>query len=750
MRKATLFFAALLVHLVSYSQNQITGTVVDDKNIPLPGASIIIPELQKGTVTNNKGKFLFQNLPKGNLTIEFSYLGFHNVIKKVNVDEQINPLEIILYPNVILAQEIVVSSSSYTSQHENAIKIESIDIHRISHSGKSNLMKSISEVPGIDAITKGNGIAKPVIRGLSNSNIIVLNNGVKLENYQFSENHPFVVNELGIDKVEIIKGPASLLYGSDAIGGLINIIPEKPASINEVIGIIQSKYYSNTMGVENQLGIKGSGKILNWRINAGQKSHKDYKDGNDSIIFNSRFNEQSLSANTGLNTKSGSYQLFYIYNAMKPGMTNPASLSLVNENSRKNEVWYQDLTNHIVSSKNKMFVGRYKLGANFAWQHNDRKLNTDEENEVNMNLDVFSYDLKAWLPANENTEYIVGMQGAYKDNKNDNGHTKVLPDYTQNDIALIGWLKHTHQSNISMQTGVRLDYRNINVPEQEKAGHSHEEEEHEEEEGEHMEELIREYLDFSFSLGGTWQISEEFLSRFNLASAYRTPNVAELTQEGVHGARYEVGNRDLNSQRSYEADLSIHYHSSSVMFDIAGFYNYISGYIFLSPTDEYEEELRTYQYMQEIAALYGWEATMHFLICNWMNADVGYSFVRGEKRDGEYLPFIPQDKLNANLKLEKKELGFLERNWINIGVTYAFSQNHPSEFETSTDAYLLLNAGIGTQVKIQNQYLQFSIIGNNLLDETYYEHLSTLKELNLYNMGRNITFNLIIPIGIRK
>ena len=142
--------------------------------------------------------------------------------------------------------------------------------------------------------------------------------------------------------------------------------------------------------------------------------------------------------NSGLNKKIGSFQLFYNYNAMKPGMTTPAALTLVNKNERKNEYWYQDLTNHILSSKSKMFFGRYKIGANLAWQYNKRKLHTDEKNEVNMGLNVLSYDVKTWLPSAENTEYIIGLQGALKKNKSYQviiyGYTDSIGDKIKNKL----------------------------------------------------------------------------------------------------------------------------------------------------------------------------------------------------------------------------------------------------------------------------------------------------------------------------
>ncbi len=749
MKKIFFLIFSLLCGPWLFAQYNVSGVITDSESgETLIGATIFIPELNKGTVSDVHGNYHLDHLPAGALTLEFAYLGFSTVVKKVNITDNDVPVDVALVPTIIHTQEVVISSSSYSTQHENAVKIEIIGADQIMNTGASNIVMAISNIPGVDMISKGNGVTKPVIRGLSNSNVVVLNNGVKLENYQFSEDHPFSIDEFGVDKVEVIKGPASLLYGSDAVGGIINVIPEKPAPSGQIKGDYNAQYFSNTKGVSTNLGVRGSGNHLNWGVRGGMKDHKDYTDGNGNTIYNSRFNEQVMKLNAGFNEHYGSFQLYYNYNAMKLGMTTPEALELVLVNDRKNNFWYQDLTNYMITARNKIFLGRYKIGADLAWQNNKRKLHTDEMNEVNMTMNVVSYDVKTWLPSGENTEYILGTQGAFKENNNQGGHIRVLPDFTQSDYALMGWLKHTHQSNISVQAGIRWEYRILHIPEQEKASHSHEAVV-QVGEPEIMPALDRNYQNLTFSLGGTWQINPEFLIRINGASAYRNPNVAELTQDGVHGARYEQGNRDLNSQRSYEGDLSGHYHNKMMELDLAGFYNYINEYIYLSPTDEFDEDLRIYRYTQDNARLYGIELAYGINPAEWLNLNTTYTYLKGERTDGSNLPFIPQDKLKFDIKPEWDQLRFLNSPWVSIGFTYAFDQNRPAQFETETANYFLLRAGLGFRIKVQQQFLEFSAVASNLLNEVYYDHLSTLKEMGLYNMGRNVTFNLRIPFGIK-
>ena len=156
------------------AQHALSGKIFDqESNEPLPGAAVYIPELSKGTVSDSEGNYILDELPKGSFSIQFSYLGYQTRLKIIVFDQQTIHLDVGLTPTIIESQEVVVTSSSYTSQHENAVKIESINAIKLTQTGAINLMQALSKVSGVDVISKGNGIAKPVIRGLSNSNVVV-------------------------------------------------------------------------------------------------------------------------------------------------------------------------------------------------------------------------------------------------------------------------------------------------------------------------------------------------------------------------------------------------------------------------------------------------------------------------------------------------------------------------------------------------------------------------------------------------
>lgn len=260
----------------------------------------------------------------------------------------------------------------------------------------------------------------------------------------------------------------------------------------------------------------------------------------------------------------------------------------------------------------------------------------------------------------------------------------MIPDANVNDISLLGLVKHTLSERLRLQAGIRYEWRNIHVPDQEAAAHSHEEEGHDE--GHHLESFDRNYNNLTASVRATYNFTGQLLLRANLASAYRTPNLAELTQDGMHGVWYEQGNINLQSQRNYEADLSLHYHSSMLSFNLAGFYNKIDHYIYLAPTSD--------------------------------TAGNGADIYRYDQTDAV------------------------------LGTKLAFRQNDPAMFETATDGYTLLHIGIGGQFKWSSQMIEWNLRVDNLLDEKYIDHLSTLKEVGFYNMGRNISLMVKVPFAV--
>ena len=411
MKKILTLCLIILSYQVTTAQNKITGKITDQDNLPLPWATVFVPDLNKGTVSNNNGIYELTNLPNGKIKIQFSYVGYINHIETIELSGESIELDIMLKQSTIEGGEIVVSGGYNSTQHGNAVKIDILKLNTLTIKSTPNFSEVLTRVPGVDMISKGSGVSKPVIRGLSMNDILILNNGVRFENYQYSSHHPLGIDEFGIENVEIIKGPASLLYGSDAIGGVINFIKEKPASMNTIAGDYNLQLFSNSLGMTNNLGIKAASKKIFGGLRVGQKTNADFLQGGGDIVPNSRFNELSFKVNTGFTDKFGTFKLFYDFNNQKLGLVEDEAIEEIKERGRKNKIWYQEFNTHLLSSQNKLYFGKSKLEINSAYQ-NTELIHFGELDilEIQMRLATLTYETILHLPSKENSEYIIGFQ----------------------------------------------------------------------------------------------------------------------------------------------------------------------------------------------------------------------------------------------------------------------------------------------------------------------------------------------------
>ena len=753
--KLILFTLFLLTTVLSQAQLSISGTVTDkNNNEPLVGVNIRVDELSFGTVTDINGNYTLNNLPKGELIFKFSYVGFKTVYKNVFFANEALELNIAMDILIIKGQEVVISGNFTSTQHDNTVKINTIGSKQISQSLAPSIIETIAEVPGVDYISKGPGIGTPVIRGLSLSNILFLNNGVPLQNYQFSANHPYMIDGNGVERIEVIKGPASLIYGSGAVGGVINLIGEPVAKEGTIEGGANIKYFGNTSGIDANIGIKGNKNGIFWGVRGGINTNKDYIQGDGKFAPNTRFNRNNLKATFGIIKRRISAKIIYQYNDDKLGLAVEPALAIVLTNSRSNEVWYQNLKNHIIISQNKLFLGRIKFDLDLAYQNNNRQLFGSDLTPVfklvDMTLQTFSYRLKSAYSINEKAKIILGIQGMSQDNRNGEAPDHVLPDANIWEISAYGLGQYNFGERIILEAGLRYSYNYINVPLQEKSGHDHKnnllnDEDHIEFNGS--------FNNLSMSLGSTITVSDQLLFRLNIASAYRNPNVAELTQDGLHGTRYEVGNPNLVTQQNTEGDIGMHLHTKHTSFDISAFYNNVENYIYLAPTtDTTSEGNIIYMYQQTPSALYGGEAQIHLHPhpLHWLHIKSSYSYVIGKQKSGEYLPFIPAQRLKFEIKTTKNELASFRNLYFLAGIEIVLPQNQPSEFEKSTPGYNLINIGIGTDIEIANQLVRLNFNVSNLLNVEYIDHLSTLRNLNILDMGRSLNLKASIPFIIAK
>ena len=247
----------------AYAQNQVSGTILDASNQqPLEQVSVYFPQLEKGTVTDNSGAYQINNLPSGTFKIVVSFLGYQTISKTITITSTIVTFDVSLTESAIEMEEVIVSTPFHKLQSENVMKVAYASVTDLQNKGAITLADGITKIAGVENVSTGIGIGKPVIRGLNANRVLVYTQGIRLENQQFGDEHGLGVNDAGIESVEVIKGPASLLYGSDAMGGVLYLNPEKFAIPNTTGGDVNLNYFTNTAGVSSNAGFKTSSEKL--------------------------------------------------------------------------------------------------------------------------------------------------------------------------------------------------------------------------------------------------------------------------------------------------------------------------------------------------------------------------------------------------------------------------------------------------------------------------------------------------------
>lgn len=736
MKYILCLLAVLFLYTAASAQNSLTGTIISkNQNQPIL-ATVYIPQLEKGTVADFDGKYQLKNIPDGIFNVVFSSLGYASFSKKIifNNKEIVENVE--MEKSAVEMEEVIVSTPFHKLQSENVMKVERISTKDLNSMGAVTLADGIKNIAGVDIISTGTGIGKPVIRGLSSNRVLVYTQGMRLENQQFGDEHGLGINDSGIESVEVIKGPASLLYGSDALGGVLYLNPERFAISGETHGDLNSTYFSNTLGTSTNIGVKTSGKKLKFLARGSYSSFSDYDTGANYRVTNSRFNEKDLK--TGIQYLGSKFKSTLRYNYNRSNIGIPEEIG-EQTRSKDLELPFQEIDNHILSFDNTVFLIKSTLDIKLGYLFNDRREFEDEPDNavLRMKLRTLNYDVKYNLPELGRFETIIGLQGMFQNNKNE-GEEILIPDANTTDVGLLA-TSHYHLEKLDLQAGIRFDTRRIETEAARSATAEN-----------YMPELSKTFTSFTAALGAKMDLFKNLSSRVNLASGFRAINLAELTSNGIHEGtnRYERGNRNLTNEQNFQADISLEYRNKHIEIFANGFYNAVSDYIFISPTNEKINDTQVYDYLQENAKLYGGEFGFHLHPhpLDWLHFESSFETVTGKLSSDNYLPLIPANSMRNTFSVELNDGETRKSTSAFITLENTFNQKNPGNYETNTGGYSLLSAGVESSFKFQNAMFTLGLNGTNLTDKKYISHLSRFKPEGIFNIGRSININLKVEI----
>ena len=687
--------------------------------------------------------------------------------------------------SLLLPDVVVTESYQQRQAKKSALAVDVVDQDFLRKHFTGNFMQAMENIPGVQAMDIGSGFSKPMIRGMGFNRIAVLENGIKQEGQQWGADHGLELDAFNIGTVNVLKGPSSLLYGSDAMGGVIDITSPPVPSVDMLFGDVTllGKSVNGTLGGSFMLGIKKS--FWYAQVRYSEQHFGDYRIPTDTIgyltqkmpVYGRKLkNTAGIERNIGFFAQyqrqryKANYSVSNVYQktGFFPGAHGIPDVSRVEDDgdSRNMELPYSKVNHLKVTTLQQYAWEKLVLSGDFGFQNNHREEwsvfhthygsqpvpEKDPDKELAFNLNTLSASVKVRFIGSSSWEHALGWDGQHQ--RNDiSGYSFLLPEYYRSTTGLL-WLTTYKPNNvISVSGGMRYDYGYIHISSHEDAYLADylRKQGYDEEQVEHYKwnshAVKKKFGDYSFSLGLT--PSERHMVKANVGRSFRLPGANELAANGVHHGtfRHEQGDTNLKSEQGWQMDASYNLRYNGFSISVSPFVSWFSNYIFLRPTGEWSvlpHAGQIYRYTGAEALFAGTEATIDIHFLRSFNYRISGEYVYTYNCD-EHIPlsFSPPFSMRNTLTWQRKQV-MLYAEWQSIA-----RQNRVDRNEDRTPGVNLFHLGGSLNIPIRgNQAIEITLTARNIFNTRYYNHLSFYRKVEIPEPGRN--FQLLIKIPFKK
>ena len=689
--------------------------------------------------------------------------------------------------SLLLPDVVVTESYQQRQAKKSALAVDVVDQDFLRKHFTRNLTQAMENIPGVQAMDIGSGFSKPMIRGMGFNRIAVLENGIKQEGQQWGADHGLELDAFNIGTVNVLKGPSSLLYGSDAMGGVIDITSPPVPSVDMLFGDVTllGKSVNGTLGGSFMLGIKKS--FWYAQVRYSEQHFGDYRIPTDTIVYLTQKmpvygrklkNTAGIERNIGFFAQyqrqryKANYSVSNVYQktGFFPGAHGIPDVSRVEDDgdSRNMELPYSKVNHLKVTTLQQYAWEKLVLSGDFGFQNNHREEwsvfhthygsqpvpEKDPDKELAFNLNTLSASVKVRFIGSSSWEHALGWDGQHQ--RNDiSGYSFLLPEYYRSTTGLL-WLTTYKPNNvISVSGGMRYDYGYIHISSHEDAYLADylRKQGYDEEQVEHYKwnshAVKKKFGDYSFSLGLVWTPSERHMVKANVGRSFRLPGANELAANGVHHGtfRHEQGDTNLKSEQGWQMDASYNLRYNGFSISVSPFVSWFSNYIFLRPTGEWSvlpHAGQIYRYTGAEALFAGTEATIDIHFLRSFNYRISGEYVYTYNCD-EHIPlsFSPPFSMRNTLTWQRKQV-MLYAEWQSIA-----RQNRVDRNEDRTPGVNLFHLGGSLNIPIRgNQAIEITLTARNIFNTRYYNHLSFYRKVEIPEPGRN--FQLLIKIPFKK
>lgn len=770
----------------------VTGTVTDSDGVPLEGVQIADPSLQRGTTSGPEGQYTLSGLPTGAHTLEFRFVGYQTAVRDVRVDAgETVTLNVTLSTRVLETDGVTVTgtararSTLTTPQSVDVLGTEELDVNRSAALGD---MLSGS-VAGVSSIKTGSQGGKPVLRGLSGNRIRVLKDGIAQEYYQFGVRHFPTTSSNEAERIEVVRGPSSIQYGSDALGGAINVItknaPTADLGENRFGGKVRSQYFTNNderaIGVDLQ-GAQGS---IGARVGLERRVAGNYTAPDEPTFFETgnggtygdpkytgeipftNFEQWNGYAQVGTQGDFGSMQVYGDYWVNRHNFLLPTGGPTGSENNPPVGLG-QNLEHGNLVAKGNLVADGFVIRPRLSVQTSIRQsgapgtdLSVIESNggfagfdyPLDLKTDIYTGRLEIAHPEVGPIGGTLGAEVQMQD-AHTRGPAELQPSAETWNVGLFAF-EEIEFDGWTFNAGVRGDWRRVEAVPNERTRDPGA--------------LTNEYLTASGALGANVVVADGVALAANLSSGFRAPSVFELYANGVHGgvAAVQRGNPSLEPERAYSADVSVRVRRNRLTAEVTGYVNAINDYVFLENTGRNAPNgLPIFEANQTDAVIPGVETRVETQLQPWLHVGGQLALLSGvgdglgaDGSDGD-LPLLPANNVTGFVHWTPESQGRLHNPRVEVDMKRGFAKDAAGRFEPfsqfdggfgppfgtastrpyttvdlSAESRLALGLGIEPSLRVAVR---------NLFDTTYRDFLDTYKGYAL-SAGRDIRVSLSVP-----
>ncbi|MCG6192509.1 TonB-dependent receptor [Leptospira sp. FAT2] len=746
----------------------LTGSVKDKEGNPVPNARVLIQESRKSAVSDDKGEFVLDHVPPGKYTLIAIARGYHSESLSVTIGEKDQKIQFALAKSSLDESAINVTAKSTISDFLTSPQpITVLSGRQLDRQRGETAMSAINNTPGVSNLTTGAGTSKPIIRGLTGQRVLVMTDGIRQEEQQFGDDHTVELDAFNIQKIEIIRGPGSLLYGSDALGGVVNVIRDKaPLSgegVPRMAGIFNSNSYSNNKQDAGNFAVFGNIDGFGYRASSNTRKAGRITTPNGTIP-NTGMIEKNQSASIGLDGKWGN---FYV-DSFRREQTQDL---FDNPNENPGSTVHQKLLHEKSHFHSFLIFSAGNLELDFSYQRNNRreiesknKLLPIKDVLLDESVDVFDKSFQ-YYQATSRAKYqglnlfldtatadakfhhkpifnflkgTFGVSGLEQKNRTI-GTEPLIPSYGIVNVAGY-FLEELKLGSVTLSAGVRGDKRSADIRNNAALG---------------ITEQTKNYYATTGSAGLVWRIDKSFSTVLNYGRGFRAPTPFELFSNGVHEGtgKFEIGKDTLKPEYSNNLDLSFRYASSRIQTEISAFQNHIQNFIYAASIAEIDPEsgLPKYKYKQGDAMLRGGEFSIQAEVTRKLVLSGGIDIVHARNQnDTNPLPRTTPNRARAGLRWTEESLWGMKNFYVSINGRFYDSQYRVDPKETPSKGYNLTDIGLGFELPYfgdgtSKPTVDLSV--QNVFNVAYVDHLSRYKDYAL-NPGINAILKVSFPFTV--